>query len=132
MYRWSTQLAEEVRAALDADLGGPVLRGIVEIACGLSALLNPRLLPSPPTPVIAALCENLAHWVVAVSPRSPYCHLRPPLDHAGLTVATIDLRRITVDSDRPASVPKHIWPTIQRHAAAYRATQAAAREGVEA
>lgn len=120
MARWHTHLPPEIEAALDADLSGPVLRGYVVIASTLVASINPRHLPDPPTAVIAALCENLGHWVVATSPRSPYMFVRPPIGHAGVTVGTLDLRHVGADSQRPEHVPRQIWPTVQRCAARYR------------
>ena len=121
MARWHTNLPAEIEAAADADLSGPVLRGYVVIATTLLASINPRHLPDPPTAVLAALCENLGHWVVAVSPHSPYVFLRPPIDFAGVTVGTLDLRQVEPDSARPDHVPRQIWPTVLRHAARYRA-----------
>ncbi len=121
MARWHTNLPPEIQAALVADLAGPALRGYVVISSILLASINPRHLPDPPTAVVAALCENLGHWVVATSPRSPYIFLRPPIDHAGVTVSTLDLRQVQPDSARPEHVPRQIWPTVQRYAARYRA-----------
>jgi hypothetical protein len=120
MARWHTNLPPEIEAAVDADLSGPVLRGYVAIATTLLASLNRKHLPDPPTAVVAALCENLGHWVVATSPRSPYVFVRPPIDHAGVTVGTLDLRHVEAGGQRPEDVPRLIWPTVQRYAARYR------------
>ena len=126
MARWHTNLPAEIEAAADADLSGPALRGLVVIVTTLLDSLNPQHLPDPPTAVLAALCENLGHWVVAVSPRSPYVFLCPPIDYAGVTVGTLDLRQVKPDSARPEQVPRQIWPTVLRHAARYRETHPSA------
>ena len=121
MARWHTNLPAEIEAAADANLPEQVLRGYVVIITTLLDSINPQHLPDPPTAVLAALCENLGHWVVAASPHSPYVFLRPPIDYAGVTVGTLDLRQVDAHSARPEQVPRQIWPTVLRHAARYRA-----------
>jgi len=102
-------------------VSGDAMRGLVVVIGTVVETLNPAFLPSPPYAVVAALCEALLRWVVVAGPMSPYAHVRSPIEAAGLTTCTVDLRKVHPDTDRPEGVPAPVWPTVQDAARRYRA-----------
>lgn len=120
MTHWRTALPHDVQAAVDANVHGDAMRGLVVVIGTVVETLNPAFLPSPPYAVVAALCEDLLRWVVAAGPMSPYAHVRSPLEAAGLSICTVDLRKLRADTLRPDGVPEAVWPTVVSAAQRYR------------
>ena len=113
-------LPDDVRAAVDANVRGDAMRGLVVVIGTLVETLNPAFLPCPPYAVIAALCEDLLRWVVAAGPMSPYAHVRSPIEAAGFSIYAVDLRKVHADTLRPHGVPDAVWPTVLAAAQRYR------------
>lgn len=113
-------LPDDVQAAVDANVRGDAMRGLVVVIGTVVETINPAFLPSPPYAVVAALCEDLLRWVVAAGPMSPYAHVRSPIEAAGLSIWTVDLRKVRADTVRPDGVPEAVWPTVVAAAQRYR------------
>lgn len=120
MTHWRTALPHDVQAAVDANVHGDAMRGLVVVIGTVVETLNPAFLPSSPYAVVAALCEDLLRWVVAAGPMSPYAHVRSPIEAAGLSICTVDLRKVHVGTVRPDGVPEAVWPTVVAAAQRYR------------
>lgn len=113
-------LSPIVQAAVDADLSGDVLRGVLGLFDAVMQGLDARCLPPKPHAVIAALCEGLTRWRVVGAPMSPYVHIRKPVDSDGVEIVCLDLRRIVGDEPCPRDMHPQAWAKVVAGAQAYR------------
>lgn len=117
-------LSPIVQAAVDADLSGDVLRGVLGLFDAVMQGLDARCLPPKPHSVIASLCEGLTQWRVVGAPLSPYVHIRKPIDADGVEIVCIDLRRIAGDEPCPRDTHREAWAKVIAAAKTYREQRA--------
>lgn len=118
-----TPLPQEIQAAINANVAGDAMRGLVLIVSAVTASLNPAYLPSPAHHLVAALCEDLTCWVVIAGPTSPYCHVRPPVSDDGVSGCVVDLRHVHRNTPCSEGFPPEVWAKVREAARRYRAAQ---------
>ncbi len=113
-------LGDATQAAVDANLSGPALRGVLTVIEAVIDGLDGRYLPPRPHGVIAALCENLTAWVVVGSPYSPYVHVRAPIAPDGIAIMPVDLRTVREGEACPQGIDRTAWAKVVAAARTYR------------
>jgi len=116
-----------MQAAASAKLSRAALRGIVVIAGMVRAALDERHLPAAEEEVVADLCLDPKGWVVVSIPKMPYAYLRAPVATSGVSVSTVDLRRIQQGTPRPPGFNPDAWRQLYAAAKQYRDNHPAER-----